>query len=69
MFGNLTDVVPKELAVSLIAYAALSYFVTGPEIAARVAKADFLPSCEANLSAEIRRATEAEVNAFPGRGA
>lgn len=65
MFGNLTDIAPKELAFSLVAYAALSYFVTGPEIAARVAKADFLPSCEANISAEIRRAAEAEINALP----
>jgi hypothetical protein len=68
MFNAFTDFVPKEVAFSLIAYAAFSYFVSGETMASRVAMADHVPGCQANIAEEIRRATQAEIAALSTPG-
>lgn len=47
MLKNIADIIPKELLLAGVAYGALSYFVAGPELFARVARADYIPVCMA----------------------
>jgi len=49
MLSIFTDSLPKSVVAGVALWAGVSYFVTGPEAGARVARADFLPVCEANF--------------------
>lgn len=44
---NIADIVPKDVLLASIAYGAIAYFVAAPELAARVARADYIPACVA----------------------
>ncbi len=47
MLKTIADIVPKELLLAGGAYAAIAYFVAAPELAARGARADYIPVCMA----------------------
>ena len=47
MLKTLSDILPKEVLLAGVAYGAIAYFVAAPELAARVARADYIPACMA----------------------
>lgn len=47
MLKTIADILPKEVLLAGGAYAAIAYFVAAPELAARVARADYIPVCMA----------------------
>ena len=53
-----SDIAPKALLASLTVWAGANYVVIGPEVAVRVARADYLPICEGNFKAMVAAAGE-----------
>ncbi|TAA53901.1 hypothetical protein [Shinella sp. JR1-6] len=53
-----SDIAPKALLASLTVWAGANYVVIGPEVASRVARADYLPICEGNFKAMVAAAGE-----------
>ena len=53
-----SDIAPKALLASLTVWAGVNYVVIGPEVASRVARADFVPVCEGNFKAMVAAAGE-----------
>lgn len=53
-----SDIAPKALLASLTVWAGANYVVIGPEVASRVARADFVPVCEGNFKTIIAAAGE-----------
>ena len=52
----LTDVVPRALLAGGLAWGAVNYVLIGPKLAERVAAADHMPACTANVAALAARA-------------
>ncbi|MCC4242959.1 hypothetical protein [Stappia indica] len=61
----LTDVVPRALLAGGLAWGAVNYVLIGPKLAERVAAADHLPACTANMAALAARAGEEQLAALP----
>lgn len=55
MLKELPELAPTSVIIAAIAWGGLSYFITGPEIAARIARADYLPRCERTVSEVVER--------------
>ena len=53
-----SDIAPKALLASVAVWAGANYVVIGPEVAVRVARADYLPVCEGNFKAMVAAAGE-----------
>jgi len=49
MFNQLSEIAPAGALIAAATWGSLSYFVTGPEVATRMAIADHVPVCEATL--------------------
>lgn len=64
-FSLPTEVLPKALATGLVAYGVISFFLTGPEVAARVAEFDHGPACKAHYGELVQKAAEAEKQSLP----
>lgn len=64
MLKDLSDLMPQGLVVGIIAYGGLSYMITGPEIAERIARADHLPACQANALERIAVDGQSDVEAI-----
>ena len=71
MLNQFSEIAPTGAIAALAVWGGLSYFVTGPEVATRIARADHMPACEAMLRdsiastfetalAEVSRPTEVE---------
>lgn len=59
MIGTIfSDTLPKALVASFAVWAGVNYVLIGPEVASRVARADFVPICEGNFKAMIAAAGE-----------
>lgn len=65
MFSILTDTLPKPVLAGAVLWAGVSYFVTGPEAASRIVRADFRPVCEANFENMAMETGEARLRALP----
>lgn len=59
---KLPEILSPELALGLVAYAGLSYFVTSDQIAGRIAKADTIPVCQATVTEQISSQAEQEID-------
>ncbi len=69
MLKDIKDVLPTPLALGVVLWGAISYFVLGPNIATRVAKVDHLPVCKANLAINIEKVKREGVAAASASGA
>ncbi|PWE55004.1 hypothetical protein DEM27_16235 [Metarhizobium album] len=47
MLNHLSDIAPKAAVAAAVLWAGANYLVIGPEVAARVVRADHMPACEA----------------------
>lgn len=65
MLSIFTDSLPKSVVAGVALWAGVSYFITGPEAGARVARADFLPACEANFKNLAQTMGEQRLRALP----
>ena len=63
MLKEFSDIAPKALLAGIAVWGIINYAVIGPEVAARVVKADLIPACETNIKALIAKASEAKLNA------
>lgn len=61
----LTDVVPRALLAGGLAWGAVNYVLIGPKLAERIAAADHMPACTANVAALAARAGEEQLAALP----
>lgn len=65
MLSILTDTLPKPVLAGAALWAGVSYFLVGPEAATRIARADFVPVCEANIKTLTMQAGDARLRALP----
>lgn len=65
MFTFPAEILPKSAAFGGVLWASFSFFVLGPEVAARVAQVDHLPVCSANYTRLVRVAAEEELQSLP----
>lgn len=65
MLSILTDTLPKPVLAGAVLWAGVSYFLTGPEAASRIARADFVPVCEADIKTLTMQAGDARLRALP----
>lgn len=63
-FGLFADVLPRQFLASLLCWAVANYFLISPQMAARVARADFIPICEANFKDAVMQAQEDRTRAL-----
>lgn len=49
MFGSWTDLAPKTAVAAVAFWGFGNYFIIAPEIGMRIARADHLPACRANI--------------------
>lgn len=65
MLSIFSDIAPKSAVAAVIAWAGANYFIIGPEVASRVARADFVPLCEAGFRDLAAMAGEDRAKALP----
>lgn len=65
MLKEFTDIAPKAALAAALLWGGGNYLLIGPEVAARVARADYLPACEQNYQAMVARAGETRMQAVP----
>lgn len=53
LINQLSEVAPAGVLMAAVTWGALSYVITGPELANRIANADYRQACEASLSANF----------------
>lgn len=53
MFDIPFDILPKAAVPAVMATSLFAYFVAGPEIGSRIARADYLPACQGEVAAMI----------------
>ena len=63
MMKELTEIAPISAVVAVAVWGGISYFVTGPEAATRIAHADYMEQCEANLVSTIQAASREQEQA------
>lgn len=63
--GPFGDVLPRALLAAIGIWAAANYFVIGPELGSRVARADHVPACEANFRDMVRDAAREKHASIP----
>lgn len=63
LFNQISEIAPAGAVIAAVAWGALSYGVTGPELATRIADADYMQGCEANLVTSIAASFEQELQA------
>lgn len=51
--NQLTEIAPAGALLAAVAWGAISYAVTGPELASRIAQADYFEGCQQSLSASF----------------
>lgn len=51
--NHLTEIAPAGALAAAVAWGAMSYAVTGPELASRIAQADYVEGCQQSLSANF----------------
>ena len=61
LLNQLAEIAPTGVVIAAVAWGALSYVVTGPELAARISNADYVQDCKANLATSIAESFEQEL--------
>ncbi|WP_454277191.1 hypothetical protein [Roseovarius sp. MBR-154] len=61
MLNQLSEIAPAGALFAAIAWGGLSYFATGPEIAGRIARIDYVPACERMLETSIASSFEGKL--------
>jgi len=64
MIKELSEIAPVSAVLAVAVWGGISYFVTGPEAATRIAHADYIESCEANLVSAINATSREQEQAF-----
>ena len=54
MLKALSEVAPTSVLIALLLWAGISYFITAPEIATRVARADYMAGCENSVASSAQ---------------
>ena len=54
MLKALSEVAPTSVLIAIILWAGISYFITAPEIATRVARADYMAGCENGVASSAQ---------------
>lgn len=65
MLKDLSDIAPKAVAAGALLWAGANYLLIGPEVATRVARADHIPACEADIKTLIAKAGETRLSEVP----
>lgn len=65
MLKEFADIAPKAALAAALLWGGTNYLLIGPEVAARVARADYLPACEANFASMVARAEQERIHAVP----
>jgi len=66
LINQLLEIAPAGALVAAGVWGGLSYTITGPELASRVAKADYVANCEANLAKTIAASFDQQIEATGG---
>jgi len=64
MMKELTEIAPVSAVFAVAVWGGISYFITGPEAATRIAHADYTKQCEANLVSAINATSREQEQAF-----
>jgi len=62
MFNQLSEIAPAGALIAAAAWGGISYFASGPELAQRVAKVEYLPACEQQVADATTRSTQGAIN-------
>lgn len=65
MLKDFTDIAPKAALAAALLWSGSHYLLIGPDVAARVVRADYLPQCEDQYQVMVARAGEARASAVP----
>ena len=65
MLKDFADIAPKAALAAALLWGGSHYLFIAPDVAARVARADYLPACEQNYRAMVARAGEARARSVP----
>ncbi|MFG1342225.1 hypothetical protein [Xanthobacter autotrophicus] len=65
MLKDMAELAPRSLVIGAIGWALFAHFILGPEIAVRVARADFVPACAASMRDTMVREAEAAARPAP----
>lgn len=65
MLKDMAELAPRSLVIGAIGWALFAHFIVGPEIAVRVARADFVPACAASMRDTMVREAEAAARPAP----
>jgi len=63
MLKDFADIAPKAVLAAALLWGGSHYLLIGPDVAARIARADYLPACEQNYQAMVARAADARTRA------
>tara|TARA_R110002072_G_scaffold148598_1_gene296095 strand:+ start:6153 stop:6734 length:582 start_codon:yes stop_codon:yes gene_type:complete len=63
MLNQLSEIAPAGAISAIALWAGLSYFVTGPEVATRIANADYVEACEVGLEDGLTASSQAQIDA------
>jgi hypothetical protein len=69
MFKALSEVAPSSVIIAFMLWAGIAYFATAPEIATRMARADFIPACEQNIGTKADAMAQETLLEFGGQNA
>lgn len=61
LINQLTEVAPAGALVAAVAWGAISFAITGPELASRVANADYIEGCEQSLGSTFAETFNAPI--------
>lgn len=62
MLNQLSEIAPAGALVAAAAWGGLSYFISGPELANRVARVEHLSTCEQQVTDATTRATQGAID-------
>lgn len=58
MLKAFSEVAPTSFIIAFMLWAGISYFITAPTIANRIAQADFIPACEGGVASAAQSAAQ-----------
>lgn len=65
MLKDFSEIAPKAAVLAAVVWAGANYLIIGPEVAARVARADHIPVCEAGFREATAKAAENRAASVP----
>ena len=65
MWNHFSDIAPKAVVAAVTVWGAANYLLIAPEVAARIARADYMPECHANFRTLALKSAEEKAQALP----